>query len=406
MTVNKKLCFKPLAIAFGLTAMLASADISAQSAKVTTAWNYMQSHELDKAKEAIEEATKDAKTGIQPKTYLYRGQIYYMIFKDNETSDPVYEKLGYDPLALSLSSFMKGFELDPGARKFPELKEEITRATLDVFNSGILAFNANDYAHALERLNMFQETLDKLGPDGAQLRALLVKNKIDPQNLILYQSISASELGMKDLSAQKLEMLVKMNSVNPVVYTSLAEHYKEKLDTAKAISTLEMGMKNATDKKDILVNLLNIYIGRGDDAKALEIGNEAKKTDPENTSIYVAVGSIYDKMGKAAEAEAEYNAALAMKPEDFNSLNSLGRLYYNSGANYWNQSIESKDKVKAGSLESKAKEEWNKALVQFEKAYKVNPKDRDLMRAMSALYSRLGQNQKAQYFLEQSKKPE
>ena len=63
-------------------ALLSFSLSNAQKSKVQTAWNYLKSEDLEKAKQAIDEAsTNEASMGMA-KTWYYRGQIYQAMFKN------------------------------------------------------------------------------------------------------------------------------------------------------------------------------------------------------------------------------------------------------------------------------------------------------------------------------------
>ena len=67
-----------LLILVGLSLLISIGGYS-QSSKRTSAYMYMQNGQLDKAKESIDEAVQHEKTMTDPKTWLYRGMIYYEI---------------------------------------------------------------------------------------------------------------------------------------------------------------------------------------------------------------------------------------------------------------------------------------------------------------------------------------
>ena len=80
-----------------------------QNNKYTDAWGYNNHKEYDKAKEAIDAASRHEATMNEPKTWLLRGKIYESLAKD---PNPAYKNLSSDPAGEAAFSFQKSMELD------------------------------------------------------------------------------------------------------------------------------------------------------------------------------------------------------------------------------------------------------------------------------------------------------
>ena len=89
------------------TLFLAAASTFAQSAKRVSAYNYMKDGEFLKAKEPIDEAVTDEKTGVDDKTWRYRGQIYTGLAQND------YEEINKaKAIKTAIESFERSMELD------------------------------------------------------------------------------------------------------------------------------------------------------------------------------------------------------------------------------------------------------------------------------------------------------
>ncbi len=123
-----------------LTLVLAAATTFAQSAKRVSAYNYMSDGEFLKAKEPIDEAITDEKTGIDDKTWRYRGQIYTGLAQnDYEGIDKA------DAIKTAIESFEKAMELDVKNKWKQENLTGLAQAQNLAVNMGIAAYNASEF---------------------------------------------------------------------------------------------------------------------------------------------------------------------------------------------------------------------------------------------------------------------
>src|SRR5690606_3187934 len=84
-----------------------------QKARVTSAYNYERNNELDKAMEAIEEATKDPTTEGFWKTWMFRGNVYRSIAL---SQDPQFQNLHPNPVKEAYISYKKVYSLETDKR--------------------------------------------------------------------------------------------------------------------------------------------------------------------------------------------------------------------------------------------------------------------------------------------------
>src|SRR5690606_16367615 len=90
--------------------LLISVSSFAQSNKVLDAYNYLKAGKLDKAKAAIDAAAQYPDTKDDPKTWLYKGNVYLAIAF---TKDDKYKQLTPNPLDTALEAYKKCLILDP-----------------------------------------------------------------------------------------------------------------------------------------------------------------------------------------------------------------------------------------------------------------------------------------------------
>src|ERR1035437_2716913 len=182
----------------------------AQPSNVVSAWNYLKSGELDKAKNMIDPAITHEKTKTWSKTWYYRGLIYYSMYGNKD-----YGKLDPNPLQVAYESFKKSLEIEPKGDYADDINLQMKKLTIQFFNAGLGEFGKKNYDGAL---TYFGDVL-----------------AIDPNDTvaILNSAITATRAGKIPLATDFYNKLIKMNYNDSKVYGTLANIYMQQKDTAK-----------------------------------------------------------------------------------------------------------------------------------------------------------------------------
>jgi len=106
--------------------------VFAQSAKVVSAFNYLKSGDFEQAKSNINEAINDPKTGVQAKTWYYRGAIYEAIYGDTS-----FRRKNPDALAEAVKSYEKAMEIDPKNQWKSEIQQGLNDCANYAYNDGV-----------------------------------------------------------------------------------------------------------------------------------------------------------------------------------------------------------------------------------------------------------------------------
>jgi len=369
-------------------------NIYSQSSNVTSAWNYLKYGELDKAKKSIDDASVNESTSQDPKTWYYKGQVYEKIAISDK---PEYKALSNNAVEESIKAYIKCIELDK-KNKYSQEAEQGTPGKfmgLNGFsqyngNQGVKNYNEKKYAEALP----FFEIYIKIGDELAKVRN---KKSIDTP-FIYYAGTAAylsTPVNTEKTKYHYLRLVNDYKYAEPSVYQILSEIYKKENNTNEALAILEKGLQNASDKKNIMIDRLNIFINNNQTDKALSEGLKAIDMNPDNVSLYIAMGIIYQNMKKEKEADDLYQKALARDPNNFTVNNVLGTNYYNMGADKYNASIEIKDMKKSAAVEAEAKVIWKKGLPYLEKAHQLNAKDKETIKLLMEVYAKLDMLDKA-----------
>lgn len=121
---------------------------------------------------------------------------------------------------------------------------------------------------------------------------------------------------------------------------------------------------------------------------------KAISQDEKSGALWNVKGRILENDKKMDEAIASYEKAIELDPEMADPLGNIGRIIYNSAV----EELERVNAIKDDRLylkeKAKLKDIFSKALPYFEKAYELNPKERDYVIALRGIYYNLGQDAK------------
>ena len=372
-------------IIFLLTCIVGLGAAFGQSNKVVTAYNLMKPEylELDKAKQAIDEASVHPKTSMEAKTWYYRGLVYYKIY---QSKDEKYKNLDPDPLKQVYLSFVKAKELDVNKRYEAELLFQLTRTSADYFNKGSAEYEQKKFTQSVESF----ETVMAIGK-------LPYINLLDTGSF--YNAALASEgAGLKDKAIEYYTKSIELNYGGPEVFHFLAEIYLQKGDSATALKTYEAGItKYPNTSANLYIAMINFYLGRKDVKSAFVFVEKALEKDTSNASLWQVYGRAVEDKDKQKAIDA-YKKMIEFDPKNFNG-------YYNVGTVYFNMGVEANDKANAIPLSDEAgykaalivaDDYFKQALPFFEQAYELNKEDAELLIGLKQIYYRFKMNDKLQ----------
>lgn len=348
-----------------------------QNAEVVNAFNYQRNKEFAKAKIAIDKAALNEETGIKPKTWYYRGNIYMDI--DNiQSQDSTYNIVDKDALTKSLESYSKVFEIDTVKMTYhKEIKNKVDYLKSRFVNSAIDNFQKKNFK--LATINF----------ENAALISEIFEKKIDT-TYIYNASLAAyndkSTLKQKEL----LTRLIELKYSQPDIYISMSKLYLVEKDTTKAIEYLTMGRETFPMNNSFMNEELNIYIMSGKISKMITKIKTAVSLDPKNPNLYFILGNIFDTQKKKDSAEFYYLIAIKSDSNYFDAYYNLGAMHYNTAVEIFNKTNDlpmTKEKeYNAGKL--KYTKYFNKALPYLEKAYLIDPYELNSLNSLKEIYAK------------------
>jgi tetratricopeptide (TPR) repeat protein len=360
-----------------LAAVSISLGAMAQKGKVTSALSYIDQGILDKAKEALDQASANEATASWFNTYFAKGRLAQATFA---SKDPKFTSFYTDPLTEAYTSYEKAMELDPkGSIK----KKIITGAiynslAIDFYNQGGTRFEAKDYSGALKSF----ESQIKI------TESELYAGVIDT-GMYYNAGLAAVNSAKYEDAIKYFQKCADMKYMGVSPYFQMSETYMALGDTAKAETTLQGLQGKFPNDKGVVLQLIDLYIKSNKNAEAQKYIQVAKADDPGNYSLYYAAGIIYLNENKYDEAIPELTKSIELKGDLYDTQYGLGAAYINKAADMFKKANEIIDVKEYTKAIDEANAVYAKALPYIEKAHELKPDDTFAMQNLMELYYRL-----------------
>jgi tetratricopeptide (TPR) repeat protein len=393
---------------------------TAQNSKVVSAYNYIKYEDFDKAKEAIDIATDNPKTGKQEKTWYYRGIIYFNLYAYVKDKENIFRDLAPEGYDEAYKSFKKSLILnikDPSFKNFDiENNEEdlvkFMEYLMDVFtyqkfhlvysgertadimqnqlpslgyvlrNVAVDAFEAKDYAKALD---YFEKSLfcSQFG------------GKVD--TVVMYNAALAAEKAQKyDDAIQYYKQVTKLGygantTEKATMWTLYANAHMLKNDTVKFLETLEKARKKYPDESIIIITQMNHFINLGQPEKAEDLIKLAIEKEPENKLLHFNLGFIYETTERVDLAEESYKKALEIDPAYLDAAYNMGAIYISKAVDVDKEQVKHPfGSEEFNKFELQKVDLWKTALPYLEKAYELNTEDKLVTKTLWGIYRNIG----------------
>ncbi len=400
--------------------------LTAQSAKVQTAWRQLQDYEsskdvssLMKAKEAIDLATTNDDTKEKAKTWVYRAKIYYALFRNaleqeekklastisdkNERVTKAYGNVSTADYEEAGKAMEKAVNYDKDQAYQQDYGIVGMQMMGDVNNLAVGKYNVGKYLEAAEYFEASYFTTKMMG-NGKKDTASLT-------NALVCAQKAKDQAKIKEYN----EKMITEKVATAYNYNSLYDCKMALKDSVGALTALKDGRAAFPNDADLLNRETEYYLIRGKDTEALANLDKAIEKQPTVGVLWLARGSLYDKQANPVDAarkelpkpknfdelmgkaETNYKKATELDPKNADAWYNLGALYNNWGG------VESKrcdDLVKQATklkeCEALATDRFNKAIPALEKALEMHPGDRSIMVPLRKLYLLTNQSDKAQ----------
>ncbi len=363
----------------------------AQKGKVTSAENLKDAGKIGEALKAIDEAIdpsndKAAKSIPWPKTWEVRGAIFQAIA---QSKDQKVKSLSSDPLTEALNSYKKALELDTKGRNKNSVKIQLTLLTNDLTNQAVKAFQDEDYKLALKS---FEQILDI-----QEIDIVKADNPDAIDTVIIFNT------GLAAFNAQDYDKAIKYYAEaakhgysGARSYSLLAQAYQAKQDTTGALNALKEGFEKYPEDNLILESMIQIYMDLDKSGEAMKYLEMAIQRDPTVARYLFAQGALYEKLNNEEKAIETYSKAIDVDSDFFDAYYNLGALYYNKGVKQMEaaKEVPANENARYEAELAKADIWFEKALPYMERCHEIKPDDKMTLESLKNLYYRMKQMDK------------
>ena len=386
-----------------LVSLIVTTGVYAQKNKRTSAYNYNKEFDnsiemyklkhdekslakakesLNLAKESIDPTITHEKTMNDPKTWWYRGMIYYNAAHlplDLDTLGKVDRKAGM----ISFESLKKAKELDVKGRYEKDIDIYLQNLYNLFFSQGATNFNDQDYGMAKENLKSAFEIQQEKG---------------------VFDTTAAFYVGLVSFMDKDADNTIKfmqkcdeVNFNDPRVYVYWNRALKLNGDTTGALTVVENGREKYPEELTILLEEAQIYLEKGETQKLKASLLKAIEKDSKNANLLFLLGKTYADEGDVVNAEKYYSLAGEANPKFFEAFYNIGAIYNNKASQLMAEAndLPLSESDKYNKLIGEANDNLAKAIPWLEKAFNIKPDDTFTMHALKEAYTRLKMYDKA-----------
>jgi tetratricopeptide (TPR) repeat protein len=353
-----------------------------QKGKVTSALSYIDQGQLDKAKEAIDQALVDEKSANWPNTFYAKGRLAQASW---ESDNPKFKEFYPDALMEAYQSYEKAMELDPKGQIKKKIITTMAYSQLasDLYNQGSVQFEAKDFKSSLKSF----ETQIIISEGDKFVGGI-------DTGMYYNAGLAATNSGSYETAIKYFQKCADMKYLGITPYYQIYESYLGMGDTTKAEATLKELPTLFPDDKTITLQLIDLYIKSGKNAEAQKYIAIAKEADPTNYTLFFAAGIIYLNEENYDAAIPELQKSIDLNGEVFDTQYGIGAAYINKAAEMFKAANEIMDVKKYSEAVDAANAVYAKALPYMEKAYQLSPNDVYTMRSLQELYYRMKKTDK------------
>jgi len=357
--------------------VFASVAASAQTATRTSAYMSLKDGKLDKALEFIEPTIEHPKTMEDPKTWLYRGNIYYAIAI---STDEAYKNLSENPLKVAVDSYLKAKELDEKEKYKEDINMQLLQSRINALNGGVALYQEEKFNNALNNFELAIEIAK-------------ASNSIDT-SAIFNGALSAEKAKNYTRAEELYKKSIELGYLGVDSYLLLVGVYKatENNEAAKAI--LEEAKAKYPGSQGVILEEANLYFRLQDFEKAQQALVLAIDGDPENLDLRIAVAGLLEKLERYEDAKKAYVEILEKDPNNFEANQLLGALLFNDAVELNNKANEILDNKKFAEAVKVADAKFKESQPYLEKALEIKPDDLTTLGALKQLYVRIKENDK------------
>ncbi|HXA01519.1 MAG TPA: tetratricopeptide repeat protein [Cytophagaceae bacterium] len=357
--------------------ILLTVNLHAQHDLLHQAVEDYKNGDLVKAQEAIDKASQNSETAGEPKVWYYKGAIYKDIYKAKELDNH-----SSGARINSVNAFIKCISLG-----YSEYHEESRKAfkylASTMYNDAARDMNAEQYKMAFLNFESYLEFESKVNPAVIDTMA------------IFHAGYTAYMDHNYDKAIKYLSMAMEVNYHDPALYYFLGKSYLNNKDYKNAEVFFTQGIQKYPDDRKFARILVNLYQESGKQKELANILTQEIPKEPGNTDYLVLLGITYEKLMAEdsvkkkeylIKAGESYSKALKIEPDNLKANYNLGLLYYNQAVDKINVLPLDTDLIALEDIQQECKDLFKQALPFMEKAYQLNPRNKETLIGLSGIY--------------------
>ncbi len=353
------------------------------------------------AKEAILLAIKDSTTRNDAATWYVAGDVYTAIYTEQQKIEWTQKKGDKGLMAVSVENAFNSYLTSDSLDKLPNAKGKIApkyhTKIVDKVKSlqrgftegGSFYYEQKDYKNALKFFDAYLNY---------QYLPLMTGLSLEKDTLIplitYYCGLCATQAEMPAVAVKYYEK-VKDNVDSKWIYARLSDDYSQLKDTVNMIRMFKLGAQKFPEEQYYVRSLINYYINQNKMDEALNWINAAIKLDSTSAVLWNVKGRIMETRN-LEESKACYQKSILYDPKFSEALGNLGRIYYNKAVEELDRINSIRDDKKYKLEKVKIRSSFEIPLPYFEKAFQINPDERDYVIALRGIYYNLGMDAKYQ----------
>ena len=352
--------------------------------EVVSAFNANKAGKYGDAAEYIDQAIANPDASSKEKTWRYRGDIYV-----NVARTPALQQRFPGALQIAFESYLIADSLDKKDMYKREIDGGMGQVQALAMEQALEQYNQQQYALAAQGFDLSTEVSGHFNilDTTAVFNAALCYEKADEVDLAIARYLSCAEVGYQI----------------PNTYLFISGLLRKAGRNEEALNTLRNARLSFPNEQALVIEELNIYLEAKDYQGAEDNLRKAIELEPNNEILWFSLGSVYDNLGRSQDAENAYLEAIRLKAEYFDANYNLGAMFFNMAVqdinkanDMWTPKMTPAQKAEEKALQDSAKSLFERAIPYLEAASAVNPDDRDTLRSLRDIYTRLGNDAKLQ----------
>ena len=373
-------------IIISLFIFMRSGVVCAQEDRFYTVYKLIDSKKLQQAKKEVDKLINNEATSDHPKAWYYKGIIHYQLFMKEKKAGA---------REISIKSFQKSIKFDSQNEFTSDCKKYLRNLVNTLNQEAAHAFNNDNFNKAFQLYNKYLKTYRSIHGEDSDIKAYF------------YKAYAAFKSGKTEEAIKGFKYLIGKDYDDPSVYLYLAELYWKGEQQSKALEVMDRAYKRYPKNIKIENKMLEYYLKAGQLDKLEKEQKKVVNKNPDDIKARLLLASIYGKKGEkdqknrqnySDKAKKVYKKILAQDPDNFVANYNLGHLLYIDAVFMLQELSLDADIFEMQKVQDKAAETYKNALKYMQKARQQKPKNKQVMLALSSIYSGLNDQKKSQQF--------